>query len=210
VKIKVALVEDNEKTREYLRALLGGSDGMELVCVCSSGEEALEKIPAAPPDVLVVDINLPGISGTDVTRALKAQFPSIEILVLTIHEDRENLFAALQAGASGYLVKGSASMEIIEAISLLMAGGAPMSPVIARYVIEEFHEVKAVRTPSALTSREREVLQGVAAGLSEKKLAESLSVSPHTVHTHIKKIYRKLQVGSRAEAVLKARNKGIV
>ena len=85
-----------------------------------------------------------------------------------------------------------------------------MSPVIARYVIEEFHEVKPARTPSALTSREREVLQGVAAGLSEKKLAGKLSVSPHTVHTHIKKIYRKLQVGSRAEAVLKARNKGIV
>ena len=124
--------------------------------------------------------------------------------------DRENLFAVLQAGASGYLVKGSASADIIQAISLLMAGGSPMSPVIARYVIEEFHEVKHVRTPSALTSREREVLQGVAAGLSEKKLAEKLSVSPHTVHTHIKKIYRKLQVGSRAEAVLKARNKGIV
>jgi two-component system NarL family response regulator len=210
VKIKVALVEDNEKTREYLSALLGGSDGMELVCVCSSGEEALEKIPFVPPDVIVMDINLPGISGVDLTRTLKAQIPRMEVLVLTINEDRENLFAALQAGASGYLVKGSPSAEIIAAISLLMAGGAPMSPVIARYVIEEFHEVKTVRTPSALTSREREVLQGVAAGLSERKLAEKLSVSPHTVHTHIKKIYRKLQVGSRAEAVLKARNKGIV
>ena len=210
MKTKVALVEDNEKTREYLRALLGGSDGMELVCVCSTGEEALEKIPVAPPDVIVMDINLPGISGVDLTRTLKAQFPAVEVLILTIHEDRENLFAALQAGASGFLVKGSASTEIVQAISLLMAGGAPMSPVIARYVIEEFHEVKPARTPSALTSREREVLQGVAAGLSEKKLAEKLSVSPHTVHTHIKKIYRKLQVGSRAEAVLKARNKGIV
>jgi two-component system NarL family response regulator len=210
MKTKVALVEDNKKTREYLSALLGGSDGMELVCICSSGEEALEKIPVVPPDVIVMDINLPGISGIDLTRTLKAQFPSIEILVLTIHEDRENLFAVLQAGASGYLVKGSASREIIEAISLLMAGGAPMSPVIARYVIEEFHEVKPVRAPTALTSREKEVLQGVAAGLSEKKLAEKLGVSPHTVHTHIKKIYRKLQVGSRAEAVLKARNKGIV
>ncbi len=210
MKIKIALVEDNEKTRDYLSALLGGSDGMELVCICSSGEEALEKIPLVPPDVIVMDINLPGISGIDLTRTLKAQLPSMEILVLTINENRENLFAALQAGASGYLVKGSPSTEIIAAISLLMAGGAPMSPVIARYVIEEFHEVKTVRIPSALTSREREVLQGVAAGLSEKKLAEKLSVSPHTVHTHIKKIYRKLQVGSRAEAVLKARNKGIV
>jgi two-component system NarL family response regulator len=93
---------------------------------------------------------------------------------------------------------------------MLMAGGAPMSPVVARYVIEEFQDVKGARESSALTKREREVLQGVASGLSEKKLADTLSLSPHTVHTHIKKIYRKLQVNSRAEAVLKARNKGIV
>lgn len=210
MKVKVGLVEDHQKTREYLAALFSGADGLELVCSCANGEEAMENIPLHRPDVLLMDINLPGMSGVEATRALKERYQEMEILVLTMHEDRENLFSALQAGASGYLVKGSSSTEIIDAVFMLMAGGAPMSPVVARYVVEEFQDVKTSREATTLTKREREVLQGVAAGLSEKKLAEKLSVSPHTVHAHIKKIYRKLQVGSRAEAVLKARNKGIV
>lgn len=210
VKTKVGIVEDHEKTLEYLSALFSGSDGIELSCACSAGEEALEKVFQAPPDVLVVDINLPDISGVEVIKAVKERFPRVEVLVLTMHESREHLFSALQAGATGYLVKGASSTEIINAVSLLMAGGAPMSPTVARYVIEEFQDIKSSREATTLTKREKEVLQGVASGLSEKKLAESLSVSPHTIHTHIKKIYRKLQVNSRAEAVLKARNKGIV
>jgi two-component system NarL family response regulator len=210
MKTKVAIVEDHEKTREYLAALFGGSDGIELLGVFGTGQEALQSLPELLPDVLIVDINLPDMSGIDIIRVMRERAPRMEILVLTIHENREHLFLALQAGATGYLVKGTPSTEIINAVSMLMAGGAPMSPVVARYVIEEFQDVKGARESSALTKREREVLQGVAAGLSEKKLAETLSLSPHTVHTHIKKIYRKLQVNSRAEAVLKARNKGIV
>jgi len=150
------------------------------------------------------------MSGIEIIRIMRERVPRMEILVLTIHENREHLFLALQAGATGYLVKGTSSTEIINAVAMLMAGGAPMSPVVARYVIEEFQDVKGARDSSALTKREREVLQGIASGLSEKKLADTLSLSPHTIHTHIKKIYRKLQVNSRAEAVLKARNKGIV
>jgi len=210
VKTKVAIVEDHEKTLEYLSALFSGSDGIELSCSCSTGEEVIEKVFQAPPDVLVVDINLPDMSGVEVIRAVKERIPRVEVLVLTMHESREHLFSALQAGATGYLVKGASSTEIVNAVSLLMAGGAPMSPTVARYVIEEFQDIKSSRETTTLTKREKEVLQGVASGLSEKKLAESLSVSPHTIHTHIKKIYRKLQVNSRAEAVLKARNKGIV
>lgn len=210
MKTKVAIVEDHEKTLEYLSALFSGSDGIELSCSCSTGEEVIEKVFQAPPDVLVVDINLPDMSGVEVIRAVKERIPRVEVLVLTMHESREHLFSALQAGATGYLVKGASSTEIVNAVSLLMAGGAPMSPTVARYVIEEFQDIKSSRETTTLTKREKEVLQGVASGLSEKKLAESLSVSPHTIHTHIKKIYRKLQVNSRAEAVLKARNKGIV
>jgi two-component system NarL family response regulator len=210
MKTKVAIVEDHEKTREYLAALFGGSDGIELLGVFGTGQEALQSLPELLPDVLIVDINLPDMSGIDIIRVMRERAPRMEILVLTIHENREHLFLALQAGATGYLVKGTPSTEIINAVSMLMAGGAPMSPVVARYVIEEFQDVKGARESSALTKREREVLQGVASGLSEKKLADTLSLSPHTVHTHIKKIYRKLQVNSRAEAVLKARNKGIV
>lgn len=210
MKTKIAVVEDNSKTLEYLAALFGGSDGIEFVGGFGNGERALEYLPGLNPDVLVVDINLPGMSGVDLIKAIKPTLPKLEVLVLTINENREQLFAALQAGATGYLVKGSTSMDILDAVSMLMAGGAPMSPVVARHVIEEFQEVKTTRDSSALTKREKEVLQGIASGLSEKKLAEEMNVSPHTVHTHIKKIYRKLQVGSRAEAVLKARNKGIV
>lgn len=210
MKTKVALVEDNEKTCAYLAALLGGDDGLELVLVSGRGNEALEKLAETQPDVMIVDINLPDISGVELTRAVKERHPRVEVLILTIHESREYLFSALQAGASGYLVKGTSSADILSAISLLMAGGAPMSPAMARYVIEEFQDVKVSRDAMTLTKREREVLRGIAAGLSERKLAVDLGVSPHTVHTHIKKIYRKLQVNSRAEAVLKARNKGIV
>lgn len=210
MKVKVAAVEDNPKTLEYLAALFSGSDGIDFVGAYGNGRDALEKVPGMIPDVLLVDLNLPDIPGVEVIRDLKERIPRLEILVLSMHENREHLFAALQAGATGYLVKGASSVEILNAVSLLMAGGAPMSPTVARYVIEEFQEVKRARNSSALTSREKDVLQGIASGLSEKKLAEQLGVSPHTIHTHIKKIYRKLQVSSRAEAVLKARNKGIV
>jgi len=210
MKTRVAIVEDHEKTREYLTALFGGSDGIELLGAFGTGQEALQSLPELVPDVLVVDINLPDMSGIEIIRIMRERVPRMEILVLTIHENREHLFLALQAGATGYLVKGTSSTEIINAVAMLMAGGAPMSPVVARYVIEEFQDVKGARDSSALTKREREVLQGIASGLSEKKLADTLSLSPHTIHTHIKKIYRKLQVNSRAEAVLKARNKGIV
>ena len=210
MRTRVAIVEDHEKTREYLGALFGGADGIELTGAYGNGGDALGSLTESSPDVFIVDLNLPDMSGIDVIRALREKVPRLEILVLTIHENREHLFLALQAGATGYLVKGTSSGEIINAVSMLMAGGAPMSPVVARYVIEEFQDVKGTRESSALTRREREVLQGVASGLSEKKLADTLSLSPHTIHTHIKKIYRKLQVNSRAEAVLKARNKGIV
>jgi len=210
VKTRVAVVEDNEKTLEYLSALFNGSDGIELACACSTGQEAIERVPQELPDVLIVDLNLPDMSGVDIIRAIKEKHPRTEILVLTIHESREHLFSALQAGAAGYLVKGASSTEIVSAVAMLMAGGAPMTPTVARYVIEEFQDIKSRRETTTLTKREREVLQGIASGLSEKKLAVSLSVSPHTIHTHIKKVYRKLQVNTRAEAVLKARNKGIV
>jgi len=210
MRTRVAIVEDHEKTREYLAALFGGADGIELAGAYGNGGDALGSLTESSPDVFIVDLNLPDMSGIDVIRALREKAPRLEIMVLTIHENREHLFLALQAGATGYLVKGTSSGEIINAVSMLMAGGAPMSPVVARYVIEELQDVKGARESSALTRREREVLQGVASGLSEKKLADTLSLSPHTIHTHIKKIYRKLQVNSRAEAVLKARNKGIV
>jgi two-component system NarL family response regulator len=210
MKTRVAIVEDHEKTREYLAALFGGADGMEMAGAYGNGHDALKSLSDTAPDVFIVDLNLPDISGVDVIRAMREKMPRLEILVLTIHENREHLFLALQAGATGYLVKGSSSSEIIGAVSTLMAGGAPMSPTVARYVIEEFQDVKGTRESSTLTRREKEVLQGIASGLSEKKMADTLSLSPHTIHTHIKKIYRKLQVNSRAEAVLKARNKGIV
>lgn len=210
MRTKLAIVEDNPTTRDYLVALFRGADGIEVTGVYGRGDDALEQLPMNPPDVLMVDLQLPDMSGVDVIRAIKEKIPEMETIVLTMHERRDFLFAALRAGATGYLLKGSSSDMIVNAISLAMSGGAPMSPSIARFVIEEFHEKKSSKEPAKLTSREKEVIQGIASGLSEKKLAKELSLSPHTIHTHIKKIYKKLQAKTRAEAVLKARNRGIV
>lgn len=210
MKIKVSIVEDNPTTLKYLEALLSGSGRIEVVGAYSSGTEALRKIPEKTPDVLIVDLGLPDISGIDVIKKMREQSQDLEILVLTMHENREHLFSALKAGATGYLLKGTSSIEIIKAIEEVSDGGVPMSPRIARYIIEEFQNNKIKGIDSGLTSREKEVLKGISEGLSEKELADKLLLSSHTIHTHIKNIYRKLHVRSRIEAILKAKKKGII
>ncbi len=208
--IRIVVVEDNATTLRYLEMLLSGTEGIEVVGAYGSGNEALLHVPERTPDVLIADLNLPDISGIEVIKTLHAQLPSVEILVLTMHEDRERLFSAIKAGATGYLLKGAGAVEIVNAVSELVKGGAPMSPRIARYVLEEFKENQDQKTEALLTPREREVLDGVARGLSERKLADTLSLSVHTVHTHIKKIYRKLHAGTKTEAIMKAKSKGII
>jgi RNA polymerase sigma factor (sigma-70 family) len=198
--IRVAIVEDRAQTLASLSSLLGESRTIEVVGGWTTGEQALDQIPELKPEVVLVDLGLPGISGIELIRALKEALPSLELLVLTIYEDRHHLFQSLKAGASGYLLKDATPEEISDAIVELSRGGAPMSPKVARYVIESFHE-----SCPDLTRREQEILRGLAAGLTYRRLAEELGLSPHTVRSHIKRIYEKLHVHSKLEAVLWAR-----
>ena len=188
MKTKVAIVEDHEKTLEYLSALFSGSDGIELSCSCSTGEEVIEKVFQAPPDVLVVDINLPDMSGVEVIRAVKERIPRVEVLVLTMHESREHLFSALQAGATGYLVKGASSTEIVNAVSLLMAGGAPMSPTVAlrHRGVSGHQELTGEDDPHE--EGERSAPGGGVGSFGEKACRGSIGEPPHDPHAHQKNL----------------------
>lgn len=208
--ITVSIVEDNVTTLSYLEALLSGSGGIKVLGTYKSGTEALERLPENMPEVLLCDLNLPDMSGIDVIRTINERFDNTDILVLTMHDEKDYIIPAIKAGAGGYILKGTGPAEIIEAIGDIRKGGAPMSPKIARYVLNEFKSIGTNRAEPLLSEREKEVLEGFAKGLSEKKLAAELSLSQHTVHAHIKNIYKKLRVNSRTEAIMKAKSKGIL
>lgn len=159
--------------------------------------------------MLIADIGLPGMSGIDMIRIAKAHHPDLDIMAHTVCDDRDPVFSAIKAGATGYLIKGSTSRELVEARHELRNGGAPMSPKIARSVIREFQD-EDLSDPYLLSGRERDVLSCVEQGLSYKEISNTLNISPHTVHTHIKKIYEKLQAKNKRDALTKARRKGII
>jgi len=207
--MRILLVEDNALLRENLRILLSGEPSVELVEVFETAEEALTEIRSIRPDVLLSDLDLPGMSGVELIRRVKRSYPDMDIMAFTIFEDRDTVFAAIKAGASGYLLKGSSPRELLEALTSLSQGGAPMSPKIARKVISEFQSADDKQV-SPLSHREGEVLKSIEQGLSYKEIADRCCISPHTVHTHIKNIYEKLQVKDRPSAILKARKKGII
>lgn len=209
---RLAIIEDNRETLKYLEALLSGAAGIGLVGVFSSGKEALSKkfTLENAPDVFLVDLNLPDMSGIDLIIKLKDRTGKAEVLVLTMHDDKEHLLAAFKAGATGYLLKGASSADIITAITDVARGGVPMSPKIARSIIEEFKNDAVKNNGMQLTPKEKEVLYEISNCLSERKAADKLSLSPHTIHAHIKNIYKKLQVKSKTEAIMKAKAKGII
>lgn len=207
--MRLAIIEDDQLLRENLRLLLGGESGITIVGVFGSAEDALSAVKKGEvPDVMLVDIGLPGMSGVEFIRCIKNMHPDIEIMVYTVFEDRDTIFSALKAGATGYVLKGATPRELVESLHNLYNGGSPMSPKIARALIKDFQE--AVDEQYLLTHREKEILSCIEKGLSYKETADRLNVSPHTVHSHIKKIYEKLQAKSRAEALIKARRKGII
>ena len=210
--ISVAIVEDNKETLDGLSMLLSKAGTMKVVGNYMTGESAIEELPVIKPHVALIDLGLPGISGTEVIKKLKGQMSLLQMLVLTAHEDKEHLFEALKAGASGYLLKDSPPAEIIESIEEIHNGGSPMSPKVARYVIEYFNEMelKRRRIEAVLTQREKEILNGISDGLTNKRLADRLYISTHTVRTHIKNIYEKLHVHSKVEAVMKAKREGML
>lgn len=207
--MKVIIVEDNQLLRENLKMLLDGEPGISVAGAFGSAEEALPAVRQAAPDVMLVDLGLPGMSGVELIKKVKDRFPNVEIMTHTVFEDRETVFAAIKAGSSGYILKGSTPREIIEALNNLHQGGAPMSPKIARKVIQEFRD-ESIGEQYLLSKREQEIVREIERGLSYKEISDKFNISPHTVHAHIKNIYEKLQAKDRQEALVKARKKGII
>lgn len=206
--MRIVIIEDDALLREHLRLLLGGESTIEVVGAFGSAEDALPTLKEISPDVMLVDIGLPGMSGIEFIRRAKSLLPDAEIMAFTVFEDRDTVFSALKAGATGYILKGTTPRELVEALHGLYEGGSPMSPKIARAIIMDFQEMGDEQY--VLTPREKEILSAVEKGLSYKEIAEKLNVSPHTVHTHIKNIYEKLHAKSRSEAILKAKRRGII
>jgi DNA-binding NarL/FixJ family response regulator len=207
--MKVAIVEDDVLLRQNLKLLLSGESGISVVSVYGSAEEALRSIGKARPEILLADIGLPGMSGIELIREVKEQMPGIEIMAHTVFDDRETVFSAIKAGASGYILKGSTPRELIDALHTLAKGGSPMSPKIARKVIREFQD-EGIDEQYLLSHRETEIVREVENGLTYKDIALKLNISPHTVHTHIKNIYEKLHAKDRQGALVAARKKGII
>lgn len=203
--VKIVIVEDDQTVREGLKMLISGSAGFICVGAFSNGEEALHEIPLLRPDVILMDINLPGINGIECISKLKKDNQELLFIMLTIFEDTDAIFNSLEAGASGYLLKNTPPSKLIESIQEVYNGGSPMSSEIARKVVDSFnHNVKSrVESYFNLTTREKEVLSYLAQGYLYKEIADIMHISIDTVRTHIRKIYDKLQVKTRTEATLK-------
>ncbi len=203
--IKVAIIEDHYQFRECLRFLLDNTSGYSCVGSFQSMEEALEKISFQLPDVALVDIGLPGMSGVEGVRILKERFPSLLMLINTVYDDDERIFAALCAGASGYLLKKTPPARLLESLNEAIAGGAPMSPQVATRVLSIFREIRPPEHAEYhLTPHEQRLLKLLVEGHSYKTAAARLGVSVKTVSFHLQRIYEKLQVHSKSEAVARA------
>jgi len=206
--ISISIVEDNDQLRGTLAKVIGRADGFRFASDYASAEDALADLPRVKPDVVLMDINLPGMNGVECVRKLKALLPQTQVMMLTVYEDTENIFNALAAGANGYMLKRTPTKELIEAIREMQRGGSPMTTHIARLVVQSFQK-SAAPAPAAdddlsvLSEREQQVLDLLAQGLIYKEIAEKLNIGYETVHTYIRRIYEKLQVRTRTEAVAK-------
>ena len=207
--ISISIVEDNDKLRGTLAKVISRAEGFRLASDYANAEDALADLPKIKPDAVLMDINLPGINGVECVRQLKSLLPQTQVMMLTVYEDTENIFNALAAGANGYLLKRTPTKELIEAIREMQRGGSPMTTHIARLVVQSFQKpVTAAsaatnRELSELSEREQQVLDLLVQGLIYKEIAEKLGISYETVHTYIRRIYEKLQVRTRTEAVAK-------
>lgn len=202
--ITVSIVEDNEQLRTTLARVLNRAEGFRCLSHYGNAEEALKDLPTVKPEVVLMDINLPGINGVECVRQLKQVLPEVQVIMLTVYEDTDNIFNALAAGASGYLLKRTKSAELLEAIREVHRGGSPMTTHIARKVTQSFQKAGSSPQPTEnLSQREQEVLDCLSQGFLYKEIAEKLGISYETVHTYIRRIYEKLQVRTRTEAVAK-------
>ena len=201
--IRIAVVEDDKTVRAVLEILLNGSPGFACVAAYANGEDAVAGLPRVNPDVVLMDINLPGINGIECIIRLKELGLPMLFIMLTVFEDSDAIFRSLSAGASGYLLKGTPPAKLLEAIQDVYQGGSPMSREIARKVIQSFQHTDDPVSENSLTKREEEILSYLVKGLLYKEIASNLFIGVETVRTHIRHIYEKLQVRTRSEAIVK-------
>jgi len=202
--INVSIVEDSEQLRGTLARVISRAEGFQCVSQYGNAEAAIEALPKDRPNVVLMDINLPGMNGVECVRRLKQLLPESQFIMLTAYEDTENIFNSLAAGAAGYLLKRTSSAELLAAIQDVLKGGSPMTAHIARKVVQSFQKAgPSPQTTENLSQREQEVLDLLSQGLIYKEIAEKLGISYETVHTYIRRIYEKLQVRTRTEAVAK-------
>jgi DNA-binding NarL/FixJ family response regulator len=198
----IAIVEDNTIMRKTFRRWIDAAPDFHCVFACATAEEALVEIPRLKPEVVLMDIHLPGESGITCTASLKEQLPAVQVIMLTVYRNQELIFQALEAGACGYLLKRSSPDELLKAIAEVRSGGAPMTSEIARMVVEAFQKKPAAMTTDGLTQRESEILALLSEGLSNKEIADRVDISYDTVRAHLRHIYEKLHVRGRTEAVM--------
>lgn len=204
---RIAIVEDNRVIRESLREFVQADPECRCVCACATAEEALKVIPKHEPDIVLMDIQLPNLSGIDCLARLKQVLPAVQVIMVTVYEDTERIFKALRMGACGYLLKRCSPEELLAAIREVRQGGAPMSREIARKVIASFQEpVTAAAEVGDLTPRERDILELLASGFPNKEIANRMGLTDGTVRWHLRHVYDKLHVRSRTEAALKFRS----
>lgn len=204
VPIQVAIVEDDEEIRANLTHRIGGNSSFRLLRSFGDAESALSELPRTKPDVVLMDINLPGMNGVDCVRLLKVQMPDTQFIMLTVYEDNNRLFQSLTAGASGYLLKRTPPNKLLAAIREAYTGGSPMTPQIARRVVQHFRQLAGTASElERLTPRENDVLDQLSKGFRYKEIVDNLHISHGTLHSYIRSIYEKLHVHSRTEAVVK-------
>ena len=202
---QVGIIEDNKKIRQLMQRYLDMQEDMSCLVATESVEEMLDYLTTyLHPNVLLMDIQLPGMSGIEGMKIIQQKYPDIEIIMLTVYHDSHKIFDSLKAGASGYLLKHTSLPEIKDAIELLMQGGAPMSPQIARKVITHFNDRGQKQQESNLTNREQDIVNSLVDGLSYKLIADRLDISIDTVRAHIRNIYKKLHVNSKAQVIAKS------
>jgi DNA-binding NarL/FixJ family response regulator len=221
--IKVFLVEDEPEIRKQQERILQKQDRIDLIGSAGTGEEAFDILKSLKlkPDIILLDLGLPGIDGIEVTKQLKKKYPKIEIIIFTIFDEENRVLAAIKAGAAGYLLKGAGADRMIDAICEVAAGGSVIQPHLARHILRKFRESmaksndivntkKRKKTDSPLTPREEEILKYIAKGLSNKEVAKILFIAVATIRTHLEHIYSKLDVTNRTEAVTEGFRKGII
>ena len=205
VSISIAIVEDLDEVRDGLKNFISLSTDFRIVGAYKTGEEACAKLPDAAADIVIMDINLPGMNGIECIRQVKDKSPSTQFMMFTVYENDEKVFEALKAGASGYLLKNTGLLQIVESVKELYEGGSPMSANIARKLVNLFHQSPKEASPvDVLSNRENEILQLLSKGLLYKEIADQLQISTGTVRQHIHRIYEKLHVQNRTEAINKA------